>query len=144
MLVRDSWREKTLGEMWAAVIKTINNLLWRSVASSVGAPKWGQCRSQYMHWRGPCRTCSRGVSRRPKPKYVHWSKYMHVCKEILNFFRAILTGMQIFKTHCSICTCIYHQQSLSIFMLKLCPYNNRCLFSQVKNKPWIPRVYNWS
>ncbi len=57
--------------MWAAVIKTINNLLRRSVASSVGAPKWGQSRSQYMPRRGPCRTCLQGASRRPKPKYVH-------------------------------------------------------------------------
>jgi hypothetical protein len=24
------------------------------------------------------------------------------------------------------------------------PYNNRCLFSQVKNNPWIPWVYTWS
>ncbi len=28
MLLRKYRREKTLGEMWAAVIKTINNLLW--------------------------------------------------------------------------------------------------------------------
>jgi hypothetical protein len=28
MLLRNFRREKTLGEMWAAVIKTINNLLW--------------------------------------------------------------------------------------------------------------------
>jgi argonaute-like protein implicated in RNA metabolism and viral defense len=37
---------KDVGEMLAAVIKTINNLLWRSMASSVGAPKWGQSRGQ--------------------------------------------------------------------------------------------------
>jgi hypothetical protein len=75
---------KTLGEMWAAVIKAINILLRRSVASSVGAPNWGQSRSKYMPRRGPCRTCSRGAERRLKPKYVQWSIYLCSCKETFN------------------------------------------------------------
>jgi hypothetical protein len=133
------------GEMWAAVIKTINNLLRRSVASSVGAPKWGQSWSQYMPRKGPRRPCSRGASRRLKPKYVHWSIYVHSCKEILDLFSSSNHWKaNIQDTHCSICTCIHHQQSLPVFVLKLCPYNNRCLFSQVKNKLWIPWVYTWS
>jgi hypothetical protein len=70
-LVRNIRREKTLGEIWAAVIKTINNLLWTSVASNAGSPEWGQSHSQYMARREPWRTYSRDASRRPKPKYVH-------------------------------------------------------------------------
>ncbi len=63
MLLRKFRREKTLGEMWAAVIRTINNLL-RTVWLWTCAPNWGQSRSQLMLRRGPCWTYSRGASRR--------------------------------------------------------------------------------
>ncbi len=65
--------EKDVGEIWVSVIKTINSILWASVASNGRPPEWGQGRSQYMARRGPCRTYSPGASRRPKPKYVHFS-----------------------------------------------------------------------
>ncbi len=121
-LARNSWSEKTLGEMWAAVIKTINNLLRRSVASSVGAPKWGQSRSQYIPRRGACRTCSRGASRRPKPKYVHY-QYTCIHLEILILFLFSLKHTywkaNIQDMYCSICTCNYRQRLLSVLMHKL-------------------------
>jgi hypothetical protein len=41
-------REKTLGETWAAVNKTINSILRTSVASNGSFPEWEQSRSQYM------------------------------------------------------------------------------------------------
>jgi hypothetical protein len=62
---------KDVGEIGAAVVKTINSILWTSVASNGRPPEWGQSRSQYMPRRGPCRTYSRGASRRLKPKYVY-------------------------------------------------------------------------
>jgi hypothetical protein len=68
---------KDVGEIWAAVNKSINSILWTSVASNRCPPEWGQSRSHYMARRGPCRTYSRDASRRPKPKYVH-SQYMRV------------------------------------------------------------------
>jgi hypothetical protein len=73
---------KDIGEMWAAVFRNINNLLLTSVASNAGSQKWGQSWSQYMPRRGPWRTYSRDASRRPKPKYVHYSIYVHWCKEM--------------------------------------------------------------
>jgi hypothetical protein len=63
MLLRKFQREKTLGEMWAAVIRTVNNLL-RMAWLRTQAPNWGQSRSQLMLRRGPCWTYSRGASRR--------------------------------------------------------------------------------
>jgi hypothetical protein len=146
MLARESWREKTLGEMWAAVIKTINNLLRRSVASSVGAPKWGQSRSQYMPRKGPCRTYSRGASRRPKPKYVQYSIHMHYCKEAPQpFFKHTRWKTNIQDIHCSICTCILSPAITVYFSCTSCvSIVTGVYFSQVKNKPWIPWVYTWS
>jgi hypothetical protein len=114
-------REKTLGERWAAVIKTINSILWTSVAFNGRSPEWGQSRSQYMARRGPWRTYSRGASRRLNPKYVH-SQYMHVvCNEIHNFVTYVLVW----------------PMSISLIIPGV-------YFSQVKNKPWIPWVYTWS
>ncbi len=63
MLLRKFQREKTLGEMWAAVIRTINNLL-RTVWLRRQAPGWRQSRSQLMLKGGPCWTYSRGATRR--------------------------------------------------------------------------------
>jgi hypothetical protein len=63
MLLRKFRREKTLGEMWAAVNKTINNLL-RTAWLRTRAPDWWQSRSQLMLRKGPCWTYSRGASRR--------------------------------------------------------------------------------
>ncbi len=129
---------------WNVVIKTINNLLWRSVASSVGAPKWGQSRSQYTPRKGPCRTCSRGASRRPKPKNVHDQfTCIHVKRYLTFFFKHTHWKTNIQDIHCSKCTCTYHLRLPSVLVHKLYSYNNRCLFSQVKNKPWIPWVYTW-
>jgi hypothetical protein len=65
------------------------------VASSLGAPKRGQSRSQYIPRRGSCRTCSRGASRRLKPKYVH----VHSRKEMPNLFSSIFTGKPTFKIY---------------------------------------------
>ncbi len=114
-------REKTLGEIWAAVIMTLTASSRQAWLPTGAPPEWGQSRSQYMARRGPWRTYSRGASRRPKPKYVH-SQYMRVvCNEIHNFVTYVLA---IINVHFS--------------------YNNRCLFLQVKNKPWIPWVYTWS
>ncbi len=62
-LLKKFWREKTLGEMWAAVIRTINNLL-RTAWLRTRAPDWGQSRSQLMLRRGPWWSYSRGASRR--------------------------------------------------------------------------------
>ncbi len=96
---------KDVGEIWAAVIKTINSILWTSMASNGHPPEWWQSRSQYMPRRGPCRTYSRGASRRPKPKYVH-SQYMHVIfDEIHNHVTNVLAMTNVHF-----------------------PYNNRCLF----------------
>ncbi len=145
MLVKDSWREKTLGEMWAAFIKTLNILLRRSEASSMGAPKWGQSRSQYMPRKGPCRTCSRGASRRPKPKYVQCSIHVHYVKRYPNPFQAYSLENQhsrytLFNMY------MYLSPTITVyFSCKSCV----CIitgvyFSQVKNKPWIPWVYTWS
>jgi hypothetical protein len=63
MLLRKFRREKTLGEMWAAVIKTINNLL-RTAWLWMRATDWGQSQSELMLRRGPCWTYSQGASRR--------------------------------------------------------------------------------
>jgi hypothetical protein len=77
------------------------------VASRVGAPKWGQSRSQYMPRKGPCRTYSRGALRRPKPKYVQYSIHVHYCKETPQpFFKHTRWKTNIQDIHCSICTCI--------------------------------------
>jgi hypothetical protein len=129
---KGQWREKTLGEMWAAVIKTINNLLRRSVASSVGAPKWGQSRSQYMPGEGPCRMCSRGASRRPKPKYVQWSIHVHHRKEIFNPFQARSWKINIQDICTLFDTYVYLSPTIiAYFLCTSCVrimYNNRCLF----------------
>ncbi len=101
--------------MWAAVIKTTNNLLWRSVASSVSAPKWGQSQSQYIPRRGPCRTCSQGALRRLKPKDVQWSIYK--CVLVKRYFlKNMLIERPTFK--------IYIAQYVHVIIA-----NNRCLFS---------------
>jgi hypothetical protein len=87
MLLRKFRREKTLGEMWAAVIRTINDLL-RMAWLWTRAPDWGQSWSQLMLKRGPCWTYSRGASRRRKPTIAqvvyksergNHSKYHHCC-----------------------------------------------------------------
>ncbi len=147
-LVRNIWREKTLGEMWAAVIKTINNLLRTSVASNAGSPKWGQSRSQYMPRRGPWRTYSRGASRRPKPKYVHYSIHVQHRKEM---FQTLLQVYLLEDQHsrCTlsdVCTCTF---SLPIIVISFSRTSCVCIlagvyFSRVKNKPWISWVYTWS
>jgi hypothetical protein len=51
MLLRKFQREKTLGEMLAAVIKTINNLI-QTAWLRMRAPDWGQSQSQLMLKRG--------------------------------------------------------------------------------------------
>ncbi len=137
---------KDIGEMWAAVIKTVNNLLQRSMVSSVGAPKWGQSRCQYTPRREPCRMCSRGASRRPNPKYVQLSIYVCFVKRYSTFF---LQTMLIEKPAFKIYIVWYVHE---IIANSSCPVScTNCVhiitgvyFSQVKNKPWIPWVYTWS
>jgi hypothetical protein len=77
------------------------------VASSVGAPKWGQSRSQYMPRKGPCRTCLRGASRRPKPKYVQNPIHVCYCKEkVQPFFLKQFAGKPTSRdTLLNKCTC---------------------------------------
>jgi hypothetical protein len=96
---------KDVGEKWAAVNKTINSILWTSVASNRCPPEWGQSRSHYMARRGPCRTYSRDASRRPKHKYVH-SQYMRVVFDAI--YNHVMYVLAMTNTHF--------------------PYNNRCLF----------------
>jgi hypothetical protein len=116
MLLRNIWREKTLGEMWAAVIKTINNLLRTSMASNAGSPKWGQSWSQYMPRRGPWRTYSWGASRRLKPKYVHYSIHVHYCKEkIFALIQAYL--LEDWHSRCTLsgaCICTFSSPIITV------------------------------
>ncbi len=96
---------KDVGEIWAAVIRTINSILWTSVASNRHPPEWGQSRSQHMARRGPCRTYSWGASRRPKPKYLH-SQYMRVVFDAIH--NHVMYVLAMTNAHF--------------------PYNNRCSF----------------
>ncbi len=68
---------KTLGETWAAVVKAINSILWTSVATRRIPARMGAEPSQYTPRRGPWRTYSRGASRRPMFKYVHFLVYIY-------------------------------------------------------------------
>jgi hypothetical protein len=135
--------EKTLGEIGAAVIKTINNLLRTSVASKVGSQKWGQSRSQYMRRRGPWRTYSRGRS--PSMYIVRY-----VCIIVMRCYQSwhkhtCWDGM--FKMYAVYCTYMYSPYTLTVVPFSCT--NCTCIktgvyFSQVKNKQWILCIYTWS
>ncbi len=109
MLLRKFQREKTLGEMWAAVIRTINNLL-RTAWLRTQAPDWGQSQSQLMLTRGPCWTYSRGASRRRQPKYVHCSSSVQVSKRKSQQIPSLLSRCQLInipkakQSHCNATT----------------------------------------
>jgi hypothetical protein len=81
----------------------------------------------------PWRTYSRGATRRPLFKYVHWLLcivvlYLHVLTIMIRLF--------VYSVFDSL------SQPFLLVGNLICN-TNWCLFSQVKNKPWYTWVYTW-
>ncbi len=92
---------------------------------------WGKRTSKRhsltLYW-GPWRTYSRGAPRRRLFKYVQSyscviARMKETCHEFLQYVARVLPWL----------SCI----------LELNYNTDWCLFSQVKNRPWLPWVYSW-
>jgi hypothetical protein len=85
--------------MWAAIIKTINNLLRRSMASSMGAPKWNRAGVSICPERDHAGR-ARKVPQEDRSPSMYIDQYTCILvKRYSTFFWAILTGKPIFKIH---------------------------------------------
>ncbi len=132
-LLRRFRREKTLGEMWAAVIKAVNNLLrtaWlrtRALNGDKARISWCSDGNHAGHIRE--------VLQEEHSLSMYIAQMMYIPKSI------VVTLLMHRQTYCN----SKHPLDLfpSTYMSWNYACNNRCLF-QVKNKSWIPRVYTWS
>ncbi len=93
MLLRNYRREKTLGEMWAAVIKTINNLLWMA---------WLWMRAPPNGDRARASRCSEGDHEghiHEVPQEEH-SPSMYIAQIMCKLQGGISTNCQPYREHC--------------------------------------------
>jgi hypothetical protein len=150
MLPRNIWREKMLGEMWAAVIRTINNLL-RTAWLRTRAPRNGD--------RARVSRCSEGdheghICEVPQEEQSpNMCIAQNVCIIVKRNFNLIasIAGKPTSEIYIILrywCVYVYFLiPAKSPFlspMYKTCHTITGAYFSQVKNKQWIPWVYTWS
>ncbi len=103
------------------------------VATRFMLTRGGQNGIQYMPGTRPWRTYSRGATRRPLFKYVHWL----LCIVVLYLY--VLMFMIRLCSHLA-----FSYLSFPFLRVQNLIHNsNLCLFSQVKNKPWCIWVYTW-
>ncbi len=99
-------REKTLGEIWAAVIKTINSILQTSVASNCALP---------------------GMGTEPESEYSQKGTMKDVLAICLKKTEAQVCTFSIHA--CYLCNEIHNFVTYVLAMTNVCYlYNNRCLF----------------
>ncbi len=128
--------------MWAAVIRTINSLLWTSVVSNAGpwnGGRAGVCRCSEGDHEGSIREVPQ--EERSPSMYIAQNMWITI-KRNVNLIASI-AGKPTFKI-CIVDVYMYTfscQQSLLFFPgTKTCHTITDVYFSQVKNKPWIPWV----
>jgi hypothetical protein len=134
MLVRNVWGEKTLGEMWAAVIKTINNLL-RTAWLLTQAPRNGDRAGVSICPEGDHKGRTRKVPLEDRGPSMYIIRYMYtIIKRCFQTRHKHTCWEGMFKMYAVHCTYIYipppHIVNCCLLFLvyKLCMYNNRCLF----------------
>ncbi len=140
---------KTLGEMWVAVIRNINNLLRTRgfgrgpIGESVDAQK------------GTMLDIFERCLKKEITKYVHCQVVSSMREELLTNITFTIayqwvTSQETQRLHCKVTVNHWMRNNLlnpfpCIYVHRNCPCYNRCsFFCRVKNKPWIPWVYTWS
>ncbi len=152
-LPRKIRREKTLGEMWAAVIRTINNLLQMAWLRT-RAPQFGTEPESVDAQKGTVkdiftRCLKKNVAQvctLLKSCAYHKEEFKLYCQPYYKY--RWKTNIQ---DHSGYVVDIYVNLLipasilfLSFPMYKVCRVITGVYFLQVKNKPWIPWVYTWS
>jgi hypothetical protein len=126
--------KKTLGETWATVIKAINSILWTSVTSRCLLTRMGA---------GPCSVC--GQKGTMKDVFARCLKRVNVqvctLTSVYSIYFSVTVNIHALATYIP----FFLRSTIVVFLMYkfLWLYYNRCIFSQVKNKPWIPWVYTW-
>jgi hypothetical protein len=135
--------------MWAAVIRTINNLLriaWLRTWTLRNGDRAGVSRCSEGDHEGRIRE----VPQEERSPSMYIAQNVHCRKEEFQLYYKYCWKTNIQDLHCLHCWCVYvyflmpAKSPLFFSRIQTCPTITGVYFSQVKNKQWIPWVYTWS